>query len=87
MLEDHSGLTHLYVVVTYTNWRGITAERLVRPLEQHFEYKSTFHHPVDQWFIHVFDPSRDEYRIFAMKDISSWRPATEEDFKARGSTC
>lgn len=63
----------LDVRFTYKNWKGEVAERHVRP-DQIFYGKNEFH-PEPQWLLVGFDFDKKAVRTFAMKDISSWRPA------------
>ena len=59
---------------TYTNHRGETRTRIVRPIEIAFTY-STFH-PEPQWVLTALDLGKNAIRSFAMKDIKDWRAAS-----------
>lgn len=59
---------------TYTNWRGITAVRTIRPISVWFG--STEWHPEPQWLMHGIDLGRDELRDFAMRDMKDVRNVT-----------
>lgn len=70
------------VVIDYTNYRGERSERLIRPDLGSSDYSESEHHPVPQWVLNAWDLGKKAKRTFAMKDIHSWRPATEADFAA-----
>jgi hypothetical protein len=56
----------------YVNYRGERAQRRCTVLS--LAYGRNDHHPdVDQWFIVGDDPSRDNVRHFAMKDMTNVR--------------
>jgi hypothetical protein len=59
----------------YTNHRGETTTRTVRPIRIHFG--STAWHPEPQWLMEVFDVDKVATRDYAMSGInySSWRKA------------
>lgn len=61
------------VTFTYTNYRGETSMRRVRPIAISFE--ATVYHPEPQWLLRAQDLNKEGERIFAMKDISNWEPA------------
>lgn len=52
---------------TYTNWRGETSRRKVRPVSIWFG--STEWHPEEQWFIRGTDVEKGEERDFALVDM------------------
>jgi hypothetical protein len=52
---------------TYTNWKGVTAERTVTP--QRLFYGEQPHHDGPQWFLHAFCHDRRAPRTFAFNDI------------------
>lgn len=58
------------VLIRYTNWKGVTSDRRVRPVELWFG--ATEYHSSEQWFLKALDIEKDEERDFAMKDIVSW---------------
>jgi predicted DNA-binding transcriptional regulator YafY len=67
------------VIIDYTNWRGERAERRVNPVS--IWYGKTEWHPEEQWLLSAFDMRDDGTAImkdFAMRDIHSWRPNTQE---------
>jgi hypothetical protein len=70
------------VTIAYTNHRGEHAIRHVLPTG--FSFEATLFHQKDgpQWFVEAVDLSKGQARKFAMKDISSWKPITAEDFAA-----
>lgn len=59
------------VTIIYTNWKGETAERTIRPIELWFG--KTEYHPEEQWLLRALDLTKNEERNFAMKDIESWK--------------
>jgi len=59
------------VTIVYTNWKGITAERVIIPIE--IWYGSTEWHKEEQWLLRAHDVDKDEERNFAVKDIKGWR--------------
>lgn len=58
------------VKITYTNYKGETAERTIIPIELWFG--STEYHPEEQWLLKAFDLEKKAERNFAVKDIRSW---------------
>lgn len=59
------------VTFRYTNYKGETAVRRVRPIRLWFG--STGWHPEAQWLLEAFDLDRGETRDFALRDITGWR--------------
>lgn len=66
------------VVIDYTNWRGERRNRRVRPYPN-LVFGPTEWHPVPQWHLHARDLDLDEDRLFAMKDIHSWRACDDKE--------
>ena len=60
------------VVIGYTNYKGVFAERRIRPIRVYWGY--TKWHPHPQWLLEAHDFSKAAVRDFAMKDITFWRP-------------
>lgn len=58
------------VQITYTNWKGETAQRTIKPIE--LWYGATEYHPEKQWLLRALDIEKDDERNFAMKDIERW---------------
>jgi hypothetical protein len=58
------------VVVNYTNYRGETQDRKIRPIRIWFG--STQWHPTEQWLMDAIDLERNVQRTFAMCDIHNW---------------
>lgn len=58
------------VYVLYTNYKGETAWRTIKPLRT-YEGKSKWH-PEKQWLMDVWDYEKEAERTFAIKDISEW---------------
>ncbi len=62
------------VEIDYTNYQGVRGVRKIRPIALHFEANAF--HIADlrpQWFLEAFALDRQETRMFAMKDIHSWK--------------
>lgn len=61
-------MSHLTPIkITYTNYRGETAERTITP--QRIWHGSTEHHHEEQWLIRAFDHDKQAVRDFAFKDV------------------
>lgn len=58
------------VKIVYTNWKGETAERIIKPIELWFG--ATEYHQEEQWLLRALDIKKNDERHFAMKDISEW---------------
>lgn len=58
-------MTHA-LVVSYTNWQGVTRIRRVVPMGVVF--RSSQWHPDPQWLLICRDVEKDELREFALKD-------------------
>jgi len=63
------------VTLTYTNWRGETAQRTIIP--QRVWFGSTDWHPEPQWLLTALDIEKGAERDFALKDFGS--PAVQPD--------
>lgn len=63
-------MTSETVRILYTNYRGETAIRRIRPLQLRFA--ATEWHPEPQWLLDAFDYDRDAERSFAMIDVRAW---------------
>jgi predicted DNA-binding transcriptional regulator YafY len=61
------------VLINYTNWKGVNGDRVIEPPFRLF-WGSTEFHPERQWLLEAVDTDKNEFRTFALKDISSWRP-------------
>lgn len=55
------------VKVIYTNYRGETATRTIRPRAMRFGTSEW--HPEPQWLLEAFDIDKNERREFAVKDM------------------
>lgn len=55
--------------VTYTNWRGETEKRTIRPLR--LWHGSTEHHKEPQWIVEAFDEGKNAVRSFALAGFSA----------------
>lgn len=56
--------------IIYTNYKDITKERKIIPIE--IEFKKTPWHQEKQWILTAFDVDKQEERGFALKDIKKW---------------
>ena len=59
-----------WVRILYTNHRGETRPRLIRPMRLLFT--SNEWHPEPQWMLQAWDLEKDIERTFAMLKILSW---------------
>ena len=66
-----------HVTIKYTNHRGETQDRNIRP--QNIEYGVSQWHRKPQWILHAWDIDKNAQRSFAMVDIQQWTPHIEED--------
>lgn len=55
------------ITLTYTNWKGETAQRTIIP--RHIWWGSTEWHPEPQWLLTAFDVDKGSERDFALKDF------------------
>jgi hypothetical protein len=55
------------LVITYTNWRGETSERMLMPVR--LWYGATEWHPEPQWLLAAYDVDKGAIRDFALKDF------------------
>ncbi|MET3601851.1 hypothetical protein [Martelella mangrovi] len=60
------------LVLPYTNWRGETAIRRIRPMC--VKFTSTSWHREPQWILEAYDYDRQEMRGFALKDFGQPTP-------------
>jgi predicted DNA-binding transcriptional regulator YafY len=63
------------VNILYTNHKGETAWRHVRPYR--IRFTATPWHPEPQWILDARDLDKDTVRAFAMRDIKEWLVNTE----------
>lgn len=63
--------TGSFVTFTYTNYRGWTGVRRVRPLRIRFGPSEW--HPEPQWLLDAYDLDKGADRSFALKDVTGWR--------------
>lgn len=64
------------VDIVYTNWRGETATRRIRPIGVHFGASEW--HPAHQWHLRAFDLDRGAERHFALTAIGTPRSLMAE---------
>lgn len=67
--------TEAPVTLTYTNWKGETAQRRIIP--RRIWWGSTEWHPEPQWLLTALDVDKGEDRDFALKDFG--QPVTVQD--------
>lgn len=58
------------IKIIYTNWRGETAERHIKPIRIWFG--STEWHKEEQWLLRAIDLDKKVERDFALKDVKEW---------------
>ena len=58
------------VKILYTNWKGVTRERTIEPIE--ISFKATEWHKEPTWILDATDIEKNEVRGIAVKDIHSW---------------
>lgn len=73
---ERNRLIHKYVIIDYINHRGERSNRKILPMN--FGYGSTEWHTENQWLLEALDIDKGEIRTFAVKDIHSWKPYSEE---------
>lgn len=67
------------IVVRYTNWRGETADRRIRPCG--LTFGTTKWHPEPQWLLEAWDQDKGGVtRQFALKDMA-WPPNPSPDVR------
>ena len=71
----------VWAKVIYTNWRGETRTRIIRP--GHIFFGSNCWHRKPQWLLRVFDYEKRDERDFAVNDISAWEPWEPEEGEVR----
>lgn len=58
------------MTVEYTNWKGQTRKRVIRPLG--LRWSSNEFHPEAQWLMQAVDVEDGKVKYFSMKNIHSW---------------
>jgi hypothetical protein len=58
------------VKIRYTNWQGVTGERLIIPEDMYFGENE--YHKGEQWLVAGFDLAKQAGRTFAMNDLHQW---------------
>lgn len=71
-LADRAAPEGQPVTLTYTNWRGETAERTITP--KRIWFGSTYWHPEPQWLLTAFDAEKQADRDFALRDFGQVPP-------------
>lgn len=74
--KEHAGMTEKVepatdeeIIVRYTNWRGETADRRIRPCG--LTFGTTKWHPERQWFLEAWDQDKGGFtRMFALNDMA-----------------
>lgn len=57
------------IFVMYKNWKGVTAERHLRPITAWYGVSDFHKEEGPQWFMRAFDLEKSMVRDFAMKDM------------------
>ena len=65
------------VTLTYTNWRGETAQRTITP--KRIWWGATDWHPEPQWLLTAFDAEKQADRDFALKDFGAATPQAAQE--------
>lgn len=65
-----SGAAEMSVRIVYTNYRGETDIRNIRP--ERIWFGSTEWHKEQQWLLDAVDLEKSAKRTFAVKDIRAW---------------
>jgi predicted DNA-binding transcriptional regulator YafY len=60
----------IVIKVRYKNGRGEVGTRDIIPLE--VIYGSTEWHKEEQWFMKAWDLIKNDYRIYALRDVLEW---------------
>lgn len=58
------------VAITYTNYKGETANRFIFPIS--IWYGRTRYYPYPGWLLRAYDTKRRQVRDFSMGDIHTW---------------
>ncbi|TWD58148.1 hypothetical protein FB480_101903 [Agrobacterium vitis] len=74
--EQGAALEAQPITLTYTNYRGETSQRTIKPKRVWFG--STEWHPEPQWLLTAFDVDKGADRDFALKDFGASSAAAEE---------
>ncbi len=61
--------------ITYTNYKGETAERHIRPTGRRMFFGAPEWHPQPQWLLEAYDLDKQAERVFAMSGVKAWRTA------------
>jgi hypothetical protein len=61
------------VVIDYTNWRGVRKIYYVQPTGV-VSFENNEWHSETQWLLEAVDQTDSKTKMFAVKDIHSWRP-------------
>ena len=64
-----SSFVKTYLYFDYVNYKGEQSRRRVRPST--IEFKKSGWHPEEQWLMRAYDIDKQEWREFAMKDMSN----------------
>lgn len=62
--------TQRQVNVRYTNYKGETSNRIIRPIN--IRFGATEWHSEPQWLLKCKDMEKNQIREFSMKDIHLW---------------
>jgi hypothetical protein len=67
------------VRIQYTNWQGVTGDRLIVP--QDMVFGENEYHKGNQWLMSGFDLGKQAMRTFAMTDIHAWESLPDVNSK------
>lgn len=60
---------HDKIEFDYINWKGVKGRRRIEVND--FLFTSNEYHPETQWLLSGYDLDKEQFRIFAMKDMSN----------------
>jgi len=70
-MKTKTPLVGALVEIKYTNWKGKTSYRTIKPIELIFD--SNQYHPKPCYLLRAFDIDKDDERTFAVQNIHSWK--------------
>ena len=77
VIYPHIEMANYRIEFDYTNYKGEQGHR--RALVQNFKYGSTEYHKEPQWLMRCFDLDKQDFRDFAMRDMSNITVAPTEE--------
>lgn len=76
---DLAGIANPKLEIDVTNYKGIRSKRIIKPLRRAMWFGSTPYHTEPQWFMRVWDLSKNEERDFAWNSIHSIRVIKDDE--------